>query len=472
MTRFFRSFSLTRSKFVAVVLVMCLVTRLLLFVVSEPWDPLNTEQIILQFDAVGYHSLAVTLINHSQFALENDGEPEALRTPGYPLYISLFYAVFGEKPWVVLLSQAFLDVLSCMILFRLMEKMFGSDVALYAGLFYALDPHLILYSNHLLSETLFLLFCVIFFYFFWVALSGENGTNEITYLSVSGLFLALATLVRPVSIFLILAFSIMIVILTGRGPAEKLKRVGAFAAVFALTLSPWLIRNSIVFDTPSLSSSGGYNLLMLQVAPFETERRGLQDKRMTQKLLREEAGIAMRKDGLDPDRLRPYGFVPAGYYRDLAVQYIRTYPGRFANHYLAGILHFFVELDTAGYARYLRIPVSEFYIKGQSGFFTLVENWFRQKTSTEIGFGVCIGLYLSLCYVSVAVGALRVGQGNYCKSFLWSCAFVTLYFALITGAAGRARFRLPAIPFYVGFAGIGVSDLKVSAGRLIQRLRS
>ena len=459
-----------RPKLVALILVTCMVTRLLLFVAARPWVPSNAEKMILQFDAVGYHSLAVTFVNHGQFALQEGGEPEALRTPGYPLYVGLFYAVFGENPWVVLLSQIVLDGLSCLVLISLLNKALGSRAALCGGLFYAVDPHLILYANHLLSETLFLFFCVLFFYFFWSAYDGDEARRQILHLVCSALFLGLATLVRPVSLFLGFAFSIVVYFLFGGGVVDKLKRAGLFAAVFVLPLTPWLIRNQIVFDKWSLSSSGGYNLLMLQVAPFETERRGLQDKRVTQELLRSEASTMMREDGIDPAALRPYGFLPSRYYRELAIQYIRTYPGLFAEHYVSGIVHFFFELDTPDYARYLHIPVTEFYIKGQRSFFALIRNWLRQKTAAEIALGVGIGLYLITCYGAVTLGTTNATSSPYNRVFLGCSMLVVLYLALITGAGGRARFRLPAIPFYVGFAGVGVTSSERSARRWMKRL--
>lgn len=459
-----------RPQFAVVILVTCLFTRLLLFTISRPWVPSNAEEVILQYDAVGYHALALTLIHHAQFALEEGGEPEALRTPGYPLYIGFLYTIFGEKPWIVLLSQILLDGISCLLLFALVEQALSSEIALYAGLFYALDPHLILYSNHLLSETLFVFFCVLFFYFFWNSISRKAGRGQITYLSWSALFLGMATLVRPVSQFLTLVILVIILVLVRGEIRKRLKQVAVFAAVFVLSLSPWLIRNYITFNVLSLSSAADYNLLLLHVASFETERRGLQDKRVAQDLLRSEASDLMREDGLNPDDLRPYGFIATRYYRNLAVQYIRDYPDYFVKHYVTGVLHFFIELDTPNYARYLHIPVTEFYVKGHPNIFILIRNWFSQKTLAEIAIGVCIGLYLVACYTSVTIGVLAIRNSQYDRVLLYCCAAITLYFALITGAAGWARFRVPSIPFYIIFAGIGVASLKSFGGKWVGKV--
>jgi len=459
-------------KFTPVVLAICLFTRLFLFIIAEPWMPSNVEEVILQYDAVGYHALAVTLTNHAQFALEEDGEPEALRTPCYPLYVSLFYSIFGEKPWIVLLSQVVMDVISCMLLITLVAQALNPEIALYAGLFYALDPHLVLYSNHLLSETLFVFLCILFFYFFWNAISKEVKRDQIVCLSCSAFLLGMATLVRPVSQSLLLVLLIIILIFVREGIKERLKRVVVFAMVFVFSLSPWLIRNYITFNVLSLSSSANYNLLVLHVASFETERRGLQDKLITQDLLRSEASDLMREDGLNPDNLRPYGFIATGYYRNLGIQYIKNYPGYFIKHYVTGILHFFLELDTPNYARYFHIPVTGFYLKGHPNIFILMRDWFTQKTLAEVAMGVCIGLYLVACYTCVAIGVFAARSNRCDRAFLCCCAAVTLYFALITGSAGWARFRVPAVPFYLSFAGIGVVSLKSSGEKWLEGVKS
>ena len=177
-------------------LLICLLLRLFLFLAVHPWDPSVSEHVILQGDAPDYHNLAITLMDHHTFSLREVARLEELRTPLYPLFIGLVYSMAGEKPWIVLLFQVVIDTLSCLFIYRLLEKVLSSTIAFYASLFYAIDPHLILFSNTLLSETLFVFFCVAGFYFFAMAI--QTGFQEYAHKRVlfSALFFGAATLVE------------------------------------------------------------------------------------------------------------------------------------------------------------------------------------------------------------------------------------------------------------------------------------
>jgi 4-amino-4-deoxy-L-arabinose transferase-like glycosyltransferase len=448
------------TKFTVAILALCLLTRVGLFLVARPWEPTNERAVVLQFDAVGYHALAVNLLQHGVFSQTVDGQPEGLRTPGYPLFLALCYSAFGQRTWVVLIAQLFLDTLSCFLLLVTFTRTLGSKAASYAGLFYALDPHLVLYANHLLSETVFVFCCVVCLFFMAQVMLERRRYRRLSMAAVAGLCLGVATLVRPVSQFLP-GVLVLFLALTSDKLVEGLKVGGVLALTFILVLSPWLLRNYRTFDVLSLSSSGGYNLLFLHVASFETDRRGVQDKRIAQDALRSEANEMMRADGIDPDAMHPYGMVPARYYRQLARQYMRRYPGRFAKHYAVGILHLFLELDTPNYARYLHVPVTDFYTKGQSNILKLMVEWFRQKTTPELAIGVSIMAYLVLCYTAVLWGGVVsvTGRSDH-QTFLLLCALVSAYFVFIVGTAGFARFRVPAIPFYLSFAGVGSTSIE------------
>ena len=69
-----------------------------------------------------------------------------------------------------------------------------------------------------------------------------------------------------------------------------------------------------------------------------------------------------------------------------------------------------------------------------------------------------IGAYLVVSYLGAVAGIVVS-----CKRYDWRTTLLLLllggYFVVLTGAAGLSRFRLPVIPFYLGFTGVGVSYL-------------
>src|SRR4030095_10484807 len=68
-------------------------------------------------DAVGYHQLAVNLLQRGIFSLNTQPpfQPDAIRTPGYPLFIAAVYVVVGINPRAVLIVQAILDAITVVL---------------------------------------------------------------------------------------------------------------------------------------------------------------------------------------------------------------------------------------------------------------------------------------------------------------------------------------------------------------------
>ena len=440
----------------AIILLVCLALRLLFFALVQPWTPLVEEQILLQRDALGYHQLASTLLDSGRFAYTPTGEPEALRTPLYPMFVAGTYAVFGREPWVALLFQIVLDALACFLLLKALARLFGDRVAILASLFYALDPFLILYCSTLLSDTLFVFFVVAAFLALSGAATAESPRKSAMGYGASGLLLGLATLVRPIAEFAAAIFVAFIIFKHWR----HLKRGVAYAAValavFALTLAPWLVRNGSVFGAYSLSTSGPYNLLILNVVPMEMTERG-QSAGEVRAALMAEAGEVMARDGFQPGDLTP--FEQAGYWQKLALRYVRAKPLQFGQTYLLGILHTFANLDTSGYAQMLRLPVGRLDIKAYTNLLDLAKAFLQQKGAAGLLIAVLIAPYLLSTYLGAAVGLFAAWK-RHDRWFLTLCLLITLYFVAATGAGGLARFKLPAIPFYLPFTAIGLLWLR------------
>jgi hypothetical protein len=88
---------------------LALCVRLVFFLLVRPWSPAVESGFVLQGDARGYHELATTLLTQHRLAYGATDAPNALRTPGYPVFVAALYALFGWHPWVVMLFQILLD---------------------------------------------------------------------------------------------------------------------------------------------------------------------------------------------------------------------------------------------------------------------------------------------------------------------------------------------------------------------------
>ena len=207
--------------------------------IYRPWTPQIEAGQVLQSDSLGYHRLAIRLVENHTFDLNATAQPEALRTRLYPLYIAGFYALFGYKPWIVILSQTLLDMLACGLLFMSLEILFGRRVGLIAAAFYALEPSLILYaSTTLLSDSLFIFFLVLAFYFLSRGRWMENPKKSLVSYGLSGFSLGFACLVRPVGEYVIFCLVLFLLMAYWKKPGLAIRYILVSAILFIVPPLP------------------------------------------------------------------------------------------------------------------------------------------------------------------------------------------------------------------------------------------
>src|SRR6185436_5522445 len=85
--------------------------------------PANVQ--LQDVDARGYHALALNLLEGHGFSLNTDPPyvPDAIRTPAYPLFVAVIYAVSGRNPLHVALIQGVLDSFTAVILATLVMRL-------------------------------------------------------------------------------------------------------------------------------------------------------------------------------------------------------------------------------------------------------------------------------------------------------------------------------------------------------------
>jgi 4-amino-4-deoxy-L-arabinose transferase-like glycosyltransferase len=442
------------NKYLISILLICFIFRLLFFLAVKPWDTETTSKL-LDKDALEYNQLATTIIHHHHFADQDNGPPNSFRTPGYPIYLAFIYFIFGEIPWIILFSQIFIDTLSCYFLYLLFYRIFSLKIALFAALFYALDPFLILHSTTLLSDILFVFFIIIGSYFFSFLFKSEERKIKINIFVASGFSFGLATLVRPIALYIPILLVLFILFSCRKKISLAVKYSVILSLTFIMTILPWSMRNYFVFNNFSLSSAGSLALIEMYIPPMEMERRGQSYEEVNSALLF-EADSLIKHDGLNPENMN--NFQKSKYWKSVALKYIFKYPLPFVRHYALGSIHYFVNLGTTSYSIMLNLNsgrTKEFDIKAHPNLIELVIIWFQQKSLIEIIIGLIISVFLLISYVSVLIG-LIVSWKNYNKAFLIFCISMILYFVILTGPQGLERYKLPSIPFYLAFAGIGL----------------
>lgn len=162
----------------------------------------------------------------------------ALRTPGYPLFLSGIYALFGRDFLIVGLIQSAIGALSCLFVYGIGKAVYSEKVGLISAVVFAVFPSIVLStSGYILTEGLFIFLTLGALY---VLITERNAL-------LAGFLLGAASLTRPVMLY----FSVIALLFTKRKYA-----LTAFS-IFALMIGAWAVRNYYVVGYPVLTTTGG-----------------------------------------------------------------------------------------------------------------------------------------------------------------------------------------------------------------------
>lgn len=208
-------------------------------------------------DASDYNQLALNVINQHQYGF--DSHPTSYRPPLYPCLLALMYLLPGNDMATVFFLQAVFGALAVLLIFKLGQLVAGQKVGLVAAAVVACDPHLIILSGMLLTETLFTLLLVAALF---ATLVGFTSTQK-RWLVVAGVVWGLCSLTRPEGL---LYLTVVLALGIYRYRNKIMPYILRSALVLGLTLAtiaPWTIRNAIVQnEVVLLTTSGGVNFWM------------------------------------------------------------------------------------------------------------------------------------------------------------------------------------------------------------------
>lgn len=189
------------------------------------------------------------------------------RNPFFPIFLSILYLIFDEWLFGVRLIISLLGAVNCLLIYYIAKYVYGKQVAIMSGFIAAVYPNLFYWSAFLLSETLFItLFLSIIYLLIKYKDNVHNGK-----LVLIGVLLGLAVLTR--SILLVFSPLLLLWIIFSFWGNKKimLKTILIIFPVALIVISPWTIRNYILFNAlipveahGGSALYGGNNLLSLK----------------------------------------------------------------------------------------------------------------------------------------------------------------------------------------------------------------
>jgi len=359
-------------------------------------------------------------------------EPDALRTPLLPLYFATFTFIGGYSLiWLaILLLNIFLSIAPA-VLYKLSRLFLPHGYALVAGLMLVLEP-LYLYRSQIAEPDALLVLLLLSVLYFLVRSWKEKRSRN---LYIAAVLIGVATLAKPTMEYLVAIIcifeAVFLAFVAKEGAYERLKKSAAAVAIVFVIVSPWLIRNKIVFGITALSSIQGYNLY-----EYYTVHEKLPD---------EQIPASLESESREPDRFLPL----QKYFTGVALARIRAHP------------FMYLKEQTIGSLRNLFVSdIADMYYYGQTKLLPFAYNP-ESKTNP---YGIVpkilwMGL-LALVYALALIGWISAWRDRI--ALLTFTLFFLLfgYLVLASGPYVDAKYRLPALPLLFIMALYGLERIR------------
>ncbi len=209
-------------------------------------------------DAATYSWPAWNLINGNGYSMDKHPPytPTAHRGPTYPLFLSGIYLIFGRNYLVVQLIQALIGAITCILVYVIAKRFFDHKIAITSALIVAILPSLVYFTNHVITEVLFTFLLVILCY----ALMKAFETQKKSIFAIAGILLGISVLCRPEMLLFPLALFVGLFFIYKQRRKALLYFV-VFLVSYIVTITPWTVRNYIVFQKLVPITTGGGILL-------------------------------------------------------------------------------------------------------------------------------------------------------------------------------------------------------------------
>jgi len=429
---------------------LALILRVILAVVAAQ----HIQRAFLP-DTQSYLEPALKLLSTGYYPTDS-----AWRTPLYPIFVALVYWIAGTNPVFIIGVQVVISTIGVVLTYFLGIRLLPKPAALLAALLMAISVESITSAIYLMTETLF---TFLFLGSMFSMVKAREQSNW-RWLVIAAILFGLSVLCRPIALYFPgLAVLILILDLRSRW-SKRIRESLIFLAVFAVVLFPWVLRNKVLYDLPTVTTISDYNLLFYNAAAVEANLRGMSEadirpilqKRVDQTLI----------DWGEQNTARNVAHAE----NVLAWQIIKTHPLRFLFLHLKSDLNNFLP-DVTSLTEILGVTMGgkgTLSVLNQSGLITAVRYYFGNQLWL-IWLMLPLILLLGIIFLFSLVGVINAIREN-CWYSLAILLLPVVYFMSIPGAASLPRFRIPTMPFFCLLAGLGLySAWSCITGRTLKK---
>lgn len=448
--------ALIQRKPLLIILILAAITRLLLLSAILVKNPDG----IYVHDSYGYWNIGYNITHNGIFSQSENFpfDPDYYRTPVYPLFIS-FAEMIGPEGITIIILQIIAAVLTCYFVFKIARLLTNNSfISNAAALLVAIDLPSIALSNLVLTETLFTFLMVLSFYFFIRYFQNAKMSDLI----FTGVFTGLLILSRPIAFFIPFLFLVFISYRSFRRMSELLKQLIVYSGIVLFTLSPWLIRNKVVFGHYFLSVIREHNLLNYQAAAVYAERFN-RPLPQAQRILRWKTFRNFKGDAHE----QPYEY--AKFIEKEALSVISDYPYIFIKEQVRQVVYFFfkptraffeIQLGNWGQG-YNTIPKE----------FSVFYNFWNGTSKITMALVFFQLIMMTIVYLGFAFGIFFMKKMRLRFHFMLFL-FTIFCFALMNlPPVTESRFRVPVVPLIAIISACGLYYIKMNYLKVLKGKR-
>jgi 4-amino-4-deoxy-L-arabinose transferase-like glycosyltransferase len=411
-------------------------------------------------DAIRYDRLAYNLVEHNTFSrnLVPPYRPESFVPPGYPAFLAIFYTLFGRNPIPVILIQIILSCFTGILAFLFVRQFTNNQkIALISGILFGLSPNFAFHSTKLISETLFTFLLLLSLYLIYIAI--KNSNKNTMYLA--GFLLGLCTYVRTISIYFPILIFIIFLIWQKKIKVSLTSLIG-FIIIYFLTLTPWIVRNSIIFKKPVFATTAEVNITLYNAPTVIASEKGISLTEARDTIWSEVQTIFANHPQLDTSN----EVIRAQIGSQVGLKYILRYPLTYAKiHATSFLLNFIVPIGISPLIKFVTgKPLPGLKMKPrvmQDALALLARGKIKQAVDlvikerfynlSPIGFLILIWASIFQLFIMIGVIICLIRFFKITSYLL----IPIIYFTLATGPVCDARLRVPIEPLLIILTLIG-----------------
>lgn len=377
-------------------------------------------------DEAAYHAVAHTILGGDLLA----GTGIFYQDPLYPYFLAAVYALFGDSVIVPKAIQLAVGILSCILIFFIARRLFGTGTAFVAGIVAAVYPLFYFFEAQLLKSSLVVFFTLALF---WLLLRYRDSASPRAILS-AGLCAGLAVASQGHSYFYLPFIVLWIVMLpTQKGLVTRVKAAVRplllFFAGVAVIILPITLRNYAVGkDLVLVTYQGGTNFYMgnneRATGIYQPIREGRElppyEEMDAVAVAQEQAGRKLR-----PSEVSRHWFARAR-------SFIVSNPARYAMLLGKKIFLFCNKLEIS--------DVVDYYFVSEKSFLPRLPL-------------LNFGLLIPLAVVGILLAWRRKDAGVLLLYYFSFASFFSLVMFYIF-----SRYRLQGVPFYIILASYGIVE--------------